>query len=74
MRAATPRYSCQVVGDFLEFFDETGIDLLRDEEEWVFRSLRHKIDKTNPKIKTVAAPPSFIRLRANGTYDRDTGS
>jgi hypothetical protein len=28
------------VSEFLEFFDETGVHLFRDEEEWVFRTLR----------------------------------
>ncbi len=30
----------RVVSDFLEFFDAVGIGLLRDEEEWVFRTMR----------------------------------
>jgi hypothetical protein len=29
-----------VVDRFLEFFDETGVGLFRDEEEWIFRALR----------------------------------
>jgi hypothetical protein len=37
-----------VVGDFLEFFDTTGVGLFRDEEEWVFRTMR-------------PAPPVVIR-------------
>ena len=40
MRRATHHNSHQVVSQFLEFFDATGVDLMRDEEEWVFRSLR----------------------------------
>lgn len=32
--------SSRVVTEFLEFFDETGIELFRDEEEWIFRALR----------------------------------
>lgn len=32
--------SNQVVSEFLEFFDNTGVGLFRDEEEWIFRSLR----------------------------------
>lgn len=37
---ATDEDSGRVVSDFLEFFDETGVALFRDEEEWVFRTLR----------------------------------
>ena len=40
LRDATDRNSGQVVSEFLAFFDETGIELFRDEEEWIFRSLR----------------------------------
>ena len=40
LRDANDRNSGQVVSDFLAFFDETGIGLFRDEEEWIFRSLR----------------------------------
>jgi hypothetical protein len=40
LRGATERSSGLVVGDFLEFFNETGTELFRDEEEWIFRSLR----------------------------------
>lgn len=37
---ATDEDSNRVVSDFLQFFDETGVGLFRDEEEWVFRTLR----------------------------------
>ena len=40
LQNATPSNCHAVVGDFLEFFDETGIGLFRDEEEWVFRAVR----------------------------------
>jgi hypothetical protein len=40
LRDATDRNSGQVVSDFLAFFDDIGIGLFRDEEEWIFRSLR----------------------------------
>ena len=40
LRDATERDSGRVVSEFLAFFDETGIGLFRDEEEWIFRSLR----------------------------------
>jgi hypothetical protein len=40
LRDVTPRNSRQVVSEFLAFFDETGIGLFRDEEEWIFRELR----------------------------------
>jgi hypothetical protein len=40
LRDATDRNTGQVVSDFLAFFDNTGIGLFKDEEEWIFRSLR----------------------------------
>ena len=40
LRGATERNSGRVVSEFLAFFDETGVELFRDEEEWIFRSLR----------------------------------
>ena len=40
LRDATPANSSHIVSEFLAFFDETGIGLFRDEEEWIFRSLR----------------------------------
>ena len=40
LRNATVENSPQVVSEFLAFFDGTGIALFRDEEEWIFRSLR----------------------------------
>ena len=40
LRDATDRNSGHVVSEFLAFFNETGIDLFRDEEEWIFRTLR----------------------------------
>ena len=40
LREATVQDSTRVVSDFLEFFDETGVALFRDEEEWIFRTLR----------------------------------
>ena len=40
LRDATDRDSLQAVSAFLAFFDETGIGLFRDEEEWIFRVLR----------------------------------
>ena len=40
LRDATQGESRRVVGDFLRFFEETGVGLMRDEEEWIFRSLR----------------------------------
>jgi hypothetical protein len=36
LKAATERTSQRVAHEFLEFFDATGAELLRDEEEWVF--------------------------------------
>ena len=39
LRDATTFNASEVVGAFLAFFDETGIGLFRDEEEWIFRSL-----------------------------------
>jgi streptomycin 6-kinase len=45
---ATEQDSRRVVSEFLEFFDGTGVALFRDEEEWIFRSLR-------------PTPPSVIR-------------
>jgi hypothetical protein len=38
--SATDQDARQVVTTFLEFFDAVGIALFRDEEEWIFRSLR----------------------------------
>lgn len=40
LRQATEQDSTEVVSEFLEFFDQTGIGLFRDEEEWIFRTLR----------------------------------
>ena len=40
LRSATDQDSRQVVTTFLEFLDATGVALFRDEEEWIFRSLR----------------------------------
>ncbi|MGH2753867.1 MAG: hemerythrin domain-containing protein [Actinomycetota bacterium] len=37
---ATEQDAHQVVSRFLEFFNTTGLGLFRDEEEWIFRSLR----------------------------------
>ena len=37
---ATDMDSHRIVNDFLDFFDRNGVDLFRDEEEWVFCSLR----------------------------------
>lgn len=37
---ATPEDAPRRLGDFLVFFDTTGIGLFRDEEEWVFDALR----------------------------------
>lgn len=39
LRRATDENSLDVVDGFLEFFDERGDSLFRDEEEWIFRSL-----------------------------------
>lgn len=39
LRRATDRDASRVLADFLTFFETTGIGLLRDEEEWVFRAL-----------------------------------
>lgn len=38
LRSSSDTNASQVVTDFLEFFDATGDSLLRDEEEWIFRS------------------------------------
>jgi hypothetical protein len=40
LRSATDQDACQVVTTFLEFFNAVGVALFRDEEEWIFRSLR----------------------------------
>lgn len=40
LRNATDANSIQVANEFLAFFDETGIGLFKDEEEWILRSLR----------------------------------
>jgi hypothetical protein len=40
LQSATDGDSHEVVGAFLEFFHTTGVDLMRDEEEWIFSSLR----------------------------------
>ena len=40
LRDATDSNSAHVVSEFLEFFADIGIGLFRDEEEWIFRSLR----------------------------------
>lgn len=40
LKRATPGDSHLVVTEFLEFFDATGTGLMRDEEEWIFSSLR----------------------------------
>lgn len=40
LRRATDADSIAVVSGFLEFFESTGIQLMRDEEEWIFRTLR----------------------------------
>lgn len=40
LQSATPSTCGRVVSDFLEFFDTIGVGLLRDEEEWVFRTMR----------------------------------
>ena len=40
LRDARAADLAQIVSDFLAFFDETGIQLFRDEEEWIFRTLR----------------------------------
>ena len=40
LRHVMDQDSHRIVSDFLEFFDRTGVGLFRDEEEWVFRSLR----------------------------------
>ena len=40
LKDATDADLPSVVSEFLEFFDETGVGLLRDEEEWIFRSVR----------------------------------
>lgn len=40
LKDATESDSHRVVTEFLRFFDATGVGLLRDEEEWIFSSLR----------------------------------
>ena len=40
LRSANVANSSQVVTEFLAFFDETGIGLFRNEEEWIFSELR----------------------------------
>ena len=40
LRDATDRNASHIVSEFLAFFDETGIGLFRDEEEWIFQALR----------------------------------
>ena len=40
LKGATDSDSQDVVTLFLRFFQETGVGLLRDEEEWIFSSLR----------------------------------
>ena len=40
LRNASSANSGQAVSDFLAFFDDIGIGLFRDEEEWIFRELR----------------------------------
>ena len=40
LRRATGANSREVVTEFLGFFDSTGVDLLRDEEQWIYGSLR----------------------------------
>ena len=40
LQGTTDEHSSQVVTAFLEFFDTIVVSLFRDEEEWIFRSLR----------------------------------
>ena len=56
LRSATDRDSHQVVTEFLRFFDATGVALFRDEEEWIFRSLR----PTPPAV--ISALEEHIRI------------
>lgn len=39
LRLASDKDLAEVVSDFLMFFDEMGVSLFRDEEEWLFRGL-----------------------------------
>lgn len=40
LRLATDNDLAEVINNFLMFFDEVGVSLFRDEEEWLFRGLR----------------------------------
>lgn len=40
LRNATDANSPELVSEFFAFFDDTGIGLFRDEEEWIFRTWR----------------------------------
>lgn len=39
LKEASQEDAHHIVSAFLEFFDTTGAQLMRDEEEWIFRSL-----------------------------------
>lgn len=60
-------------GEFLAFFECTGIDLFRDEEEWIFRSLRPTprvvIEALEDHIEISSRVHGLIQEASSGSVD-----
>lgn len=61
LRQVTDANSKRVVSDFLTFFDDIGIALFRDEEEWIFRSLNPTPQVVLDALEEHIAISSLIR-------------
>jgi hypothetical protein len=73
LRNATDAHSLEIVSEFLAFFDETGIELFRDEEEWIFRSLQPTpqvvLDALEEHIAIASLTQALIREAQVGYVD-----
>lgn len=73
LRHATHTSAHGAVTEFLEFFDSTGVELLRDEEEWIFRSLsptpQAVIDALQEHIQISSLIQGLIREAQVGCVD-----
>jgi hypothetical protein len=63
----------RVVSEFFEFFEQTGIGLMRDEEEWIFRPLRPTpqavIDALEEHIAIASLIEALVRQAQAGSID-----
>lgn len=57
---ASERDAHNVLSEFLEFFDKTGMALMRDEEEWIFSSFRPAPDAVIRALEEHIAVTSLV--------------